>query len=517
MTSRRIDPARIAPSNRLFLDLVSGDPAALGLFERAPEAFQEAAEARGVAARARHDLRDMLRAYLAPLGGSRRSLDNVDAIGEPGTLCVITGQQAGFLGGPAYTAYKILTTVRLARRLERDLGTRVVPVFWLASEDHDFTEINRVQWIGDGGELERVSFDWDGRGRSIEALPITEAVSVAYDEVAGRLLASHPEGAGLFAPDGAADYASWHARIWARWFADEGLVVVEPRAIRPLAAGFLSEACERAGEVRAAIRSGADAVRAAGYVPVLDEAVVGMPFVLGPSGRRTRVPPDGSVALEAGETVSADAALRPILADSLFPTVASVLGPGEIAYHAMLGPLYAAFGVSQPVFVPRHGYTLLSPGEAEIFDRLGIAIDSAVDPSFDPTQALDAAVSPEVRDAFVAARTGLRESLADLRSTVGALDPSLEARWRQAVDRAEREIAKLQERAFRTDLGRRGISTRALRATLSSLHPGGRPQERVLSAAHFVARFGVQWLHQLPGEDALGRFSHYAVTLHEQH
>ena len=515
-----IPPEVIVPDNRLFLDLVAGSPSATDLFERAPRAFAEAAARRDAAGsedEARAALCGELRTYNAGLGASAQTLNRIDSLGEPDTLCVITGQQAGFLGGPAYTAYKILTTVRLAARLERDMARHVVPVFWLASEDHDIAEINRVRWMADRGEIGTVSFAWDGKGRAVEALPITDEISQAFADVLAGLPGTHRDALDRFAPSAHDDYATWHARIWSRWFADEGLVVIEPRTLRPLATAFFANALGRRDEMRAALRSGAGSVRAAGYEPPLDPDVAGSPFVVRSSGERTRLAPDRPPTLGSDEAWSADAALRPILADSLFPTVATVLGPGEIAYHTMLRPLYESLGVPQPVVVPRHGYTLLDPSEAELLQRLDIPVESAVSPDFDPSPAIEAAVPEDIRRAFGDARTALRASLAGLESTVRELDPSLEARWRQATDRADREIEKLQDRAARVALGRRGVSAARLQALLTSVRPGGRPQERALSFVGLAARFGVQWLRRLPGEDAPGRFSHYAVTIHEDH
>ena len=121
----------------------------------------------------------LLSAYNARMGASTHTLANVEALGEPNTGCVISGQQVGFLGGPAYTAYKILTSVRLARHLQELTGVRMVPVFWLASEDHDFREINHTFVVKGDGEIGRVAFDWADEGRSISQLPITPRIERA--------------------------------------------------------------------------------------------------------------------------------------------------------------------------------------------------------------------------------------------------------------------------------------------------------------------------------------------------
>jgi len=507
-----VDPALIYPDSRLFLDYISGRSELLALFERAPSSFREAADPRG-----QQDLpREALCASLAKLnrdiGASEQTLQNITQLATGESLCVITGQQAGFLGGPAYTAYKILTTIRLARQLASDLDRPVVPVFWLASEDHDFTEINRARWMAADGAVRTASFDWAGKGRAIEAMPLTSEILSAADEVA-EALGYSPELATLLAPHENDDYARWHARIWSRLFAKDGLILLEPRAIRHLTASFFRKATAQNDAIHLGLEQTASRLSELGYEPALDPQRAGRPFIVPPSGQRTRT--DGQ-AYDPSAIYSADAALRPILADSLLPTVASVLGPGEIAYHAQLRPIYEALDVTQPVFVARHGYTLLAESDAELLDKLGISFISALDPSFDAQPILDAKLPDNLRGAFDGARSGVRDALSPLQPVVRGVDPGLEARWRQVSDRADREITQLQDRVGRAELARSGISGRRLRSAIEMLRPGARPQERALSLVHFLAQFGIQWLQQLPGTEHPERFSHNVVTIHDQ-
>ena len=512
MCRHAVDPQRIYSKSPLFLDYLAQRPELLALFQRAPTAFHEAAVLRSGQDLPRAALCDALADYSRPLDASARTLDAIERLREPGSLCVLTGQQAGFLGGPAYTAYKILTAIRLARHLSGTLDAPIIPTFWLASEDHDFTEINRARWLDTDGTPRSESFDWEDRGCAIEALPLTDEIRATLANVTAALTCP-PDLQDLLSPREGDDYCRWHARIWSRLFADDGLVVIEPRAFRHLAGPFFERAFAQADAIRDGLEAASHRLESLGFTPALDARTAGRPFRIDAGGKRTRVsaqPYDPSAAY------SADAALRPVLADSLFPTVASVLGPGEIAYHAQLRPIYEALGVPQPVVVPRHGYTVLSGSDASLLDRLGVSVGAALDPAFDPQPLLDAQIPDALRQAFTAARRGIGDALLPLAPLVRQADPGLEARWRQVSDRADREIAQLGERVARAELARAGVSVRRLRATIESLHPGGQPQERVLSLVHFLARFGVQWLHQLPEAEHPDRFSHEVVTIHDQ-
>ena len=186
MIAREIRPELVYPDRRLFLDYVAGTGSAVRFFANAPDGFAAAARTRQTAGGAREPLADALRTYNERLGASAASLANIARLRDGSTLCVIGGQQAGFLGGPLYTVYKILSIVRLSSWLAEKLSVPVVPVFWLATEDHDFTEINRVVFLEEDGALRTISFDWSDRGRPIEQLPVSAEVANAASDDARK-------------------------------------------------------------------------------------------------------------------------------------------------------------------------------------------------------------------------------------------------------------------------------------------------------------------------------------------
>ena len=508
----RLSPSDVYPDNKLLAEYVAGRPETLSLFGHAPGNYHVGSDRR-----MDPDLVNRLRAYNESLGCSDETLRNLDALSHPETRCVIGGHQAIFLGGPAFTTYKILTVVRLARRLTTMSDIPIVPVFWLASEDHDFGEIHRLRFLERDGALRTINFGWPEQGRPIEALPITEAVRAALEE-STRLLGERPRGAdlaSLLQPEPGDDYATWHARIWSRLFDEAGLIVVEPRILRPFSGRFLHETLRRDAEVRDALRRGATDVQAAGYPPALDPHRVGCPFVFDAQGKRQRIDDAGAhvdTVLDRPEAYSTDAALRPLLADRLLPTIASVLGPGELAYQAMLKPLYQLLDVPQPVLVPRQGYTVLDPSEARLLEQIGVDPGDVIRGTFDASRAMAGAASKDVSDAFDRARESVEEALRPLRPVLGGLDSDLNARWEQTLRHAQQGIAKLEDRARRADLARSGISAAGVRRLESTLRPAGKLQERVLSFVHFASLYGVEWLHELPGADEAGTFAHYVAT-----
>jgi len=510
-----VDAAVLYPDNRLFLDFIAGRSTAAGFFEHDPDGFSKAADARGSIAYPRAALVDALLAYNARLGAGPRVVANIEALGDTSTLCVLAGQQAGFLGGPAYTAFKALHTVRLAKWLGERLKRRVVPVFWLASDDHDFTEINRVHLL-EGSKLRTVSFDWSDRGHPIESLPRTSAIQEAADAVLDHLPRTHSNVRDLFLPEEADDYALWHARIWSRLFKRQGLLLIEPRVLRHLAGDFFQRALSLSPKITDQLRQVADELRKTGYEARLEPERAGRLFVIAEDGRRVRPESHGGRAVDPHRDphiYSPDAVMRPLLADTLFPTIASLLGPGEIAYQAMLNPLYKLFDLPQPLIVPRHGYTLLSEEETALLSRLGVSCAEALSVGFDPAVTARERTSPGLQAAFQATRQAVEKAFAPLRPELRDIDPSLDARWRQSSDHSNQAITKLEERAVRADLARRGLSIPQLHSLAFTLRPTGEPQERVLSFVHFAMKFGVEWLTVLERTGSAERFEHRVLTV----
>ena len=506
--------------NRLYLDYIAGIGSAADFFSHAPLDFGAVFEARRGYPYPRQEAVRVLVEYNSGLGAGSRTLVNINALCDPATFCVIAGQQAGFLGGPVYTAYKIITTIRLAAHLQETLGARFVPVFWLATEDHDFHEINHAYVTQRDGEVGRVKFDWEQAGHPVADLPVTASITRAYGDYFEKLLPGpfHSQAKALFAPQPGEDFCAWHARIWSSLFAEHGLVIVEPSTLHPLASGFFQRALEQSDEVRNRLDGVAHRLRADGYQPALTSPQAGRLYTFDTTGRRVRVEDPGTHLAQVAahpERYSTDAALRPLFADAIFPIVASVLGPGEIAYQAMLRPLYDLFDLPQPLLFPRKSYTVVSAGQAGRIARYGTNVRAILTGQLEVDGTFRDLVPASERALFDRARRELAEALAPLQPYLEDIDPGLGKTWEQTLSSSMRNLAKLEERATRARMSRLGLSKRELRALRNSLLPRGRLQERVFSLPHFVNDYGGRFIDEILSAGELADFAHHVLTLEE--
>lgn len=519
-----IDPHILYSQARFFLDFIEDKKSATEFFEHSLASVHQLAQARqSFAGRQTHrQVGDVLLEYNQMLGASAASLENIERLRSENALCVIGGQQAGFLGGPLLVIYKIISVIRTARRLSEHLKAPVLPVFWLASEDHDFTEINHTRWLDDSGILRTISFNWEGSGRPIEQLPITDAVRAAFTDVRQQIRFSNVADAAIFSPTGEDDYCSWHARIWSRLFADHGLILVEPHILRRLAEPFFERALSDHDVIKAGLARTSARLTEHGYPIPIDPSRSGTLFKISADGKRQRIQSLVEETSAGGgprtaDTYSADVALRPLLADSLLPTIANILGPSELAYHAMLRPLYEQWDIPQPLALPRQGATVIPRPGFDLINSVGMEISEALDPGFKPADVIKRLASDELRARFSEARARLEEALAPLKPHLSQLDQGLETRWRQTVDQAQHQVTRLEDRAIRADLARRGISVKDIQNLKPLLLPMEKPQERILSAFSLIANYGVEWIHELIARDEPDRFQHQLIILEESH
>lgn len=506
--------------NRLYLDYIAGVSTASAFYTHSPMDFAVALASRRSYPYPRREVSRLLASYNANLGAHTHAMASIEALLDTDTFCVIAGNQVGFLGGPVYTAYKIITTIRLAARLQAELGVRCVPMFWLASEDHDFNEINHIYLLKSDGEVGQIKFSWDKEGNPVSDLPLSEDVRRAYQEYFGSLLPDSylPQVEPLFTPRLSESYCTWHARLWSQLFSRHGLVLVEPWVIRPLGGGFLRFALEHTGEIGRRLADIAQRLAAAGYSPALTSERAGYMYTFDLSGRRVRVeePQEHLTEAEAHpERYSTDAVLRPLFVDAILPVVADVLGAGEIAYQAMLKPLHELFAVPQPLLFPRKHYTVVAKAEADLIARYGTSVADILCGRFDLDAAFRNLMPADELALFVSVRHHVEEALTPLRPYVESVDPGLGQTWAGTLANAVRGLDKLEERTLKARLSQLGLSKQHLQALRNALLPRGRLQERVLPLPHFLARYGLGFLKAFFSAGHLEDFSHHILTLEE--
>ncbi|HEY8450128.1 MAG TPA: bacillithiol biosynthesis cysteine-adding enzyme BshC, partial [Bacillota bacterium] len=299
------------------------------------------------------DLRD----YQHQLDADAAALQQVALLAQPGTLVVVTGQQAGLLGGPLFTLYKAVTAIRLARELGEQLGRPVVPVFWIASDDHDFDEVRRAYLRDRRGRLRELALPGQRGRRPVGELPPPRrwlSLLREVEQALGERLHHRPvlERAEHIPAD--ANWADAFGRLLAGLLSRYGLVILNPmrRPLRALLRDFFPLALLRKDSIHRELAAAATRLERRGYPPALAFDVEHSHLFLLEDGERVAlqfqdgelVDRDGRVRLSLASALrlmdeepwrfSPNVVLRPLAQDKLLPTLAYVAGPGEVGYLA---------------------------------------------------------------------------------------------------------------------------------------------------------------------------------------
>lgn len=502
------------PLSPLFRDYLAARGRASSFYSLgySKEDMAKAASATAAFAHPRPELSAALAAE-QPEGSEARA--NAEALKDPRTTAVVTGQQSVLFGGPLYVLYKALAAVELARTMSESLNKRVVPVFWVASDDHDFAEIRTTTILDSNSELKTMRYEprvepnlQPASTILLDETIVELAASVRQslpaspwkDEVCDVIEAAYRPGESI---------SGAFARLLHHFL--PGLVIFDPAvpALKDLMRPVIErEIAESSPTSRLAAAVGEELL-AAGYhqqVPVRATGFLNLFLVEGGKRRALGLSEKGveirgsnltitPAELLARLSASPDAAspgvmLRPLAQDYLLPTIAYVGGPAEVAYHAQIGPSYAHFGIPRPVIFPRPSFTLIDSASARAMDAETLTFeDLQTDTEALLAQAAREA-NPDVERNFTEARAAIESGFKGLEETLARLDPTLRGASQSALGRALHQVEGLHEKALRTM--KRQDATRAdrLRRTRDAIFPGGSLQERGLSWISLLARHG---------------------------
>lgn len=507
----------LSVTSSFFAAWLGGEPRATALL---PDSFRRPSDrAKAVAhAAARPMDTEAMRAIAAQNARfvpSAERTKNLELLARAGTAAVLTGQQVGLFLGPLFTVYKAATAIAAARQLFQETGTPVVPIFWLQTEDHDLPEVDHC-FIPGPSKLSLAFADAQTSrapvAHRILGPSITPALAALRESLAGLPSAEEPLALleRCYRPD--ATLADAFAHAIAELFADEGLIVINPRdpTLARRAASIHRAALEQAQPISDALITHGRALTKAGFAEQVHIRPGSPLSFVSPddvNGARYRIDPTEKkdtwllAGLPEKKTLTTaellgwlereplrfttSALLRPLVQDTLLPTAAYVGGPGELAYFAQLAPLYAHLNVPMPLIVLRSRFRVLEERTRNLLQKVGLSADEFCSgklllPPTGPLADLEARLTAPLAE------------LARIRESVLAIDASLskplqrtEATIRRAAQRLATKVARALSQKDQT-------TTDRIEKLRAQLVPHGEPQERVYGLPYFAARFGTR-------------------------
>jgi bacillithiol synthase len=520
---------RLPHQPKLFVRLIDDYSSVKQFYPHPPnmDAVKRVASTLNFPAERRREVAGILREQNAAFGASAATTNNLEKL-ERGAVAVVSGQQVGLFGGPAYAVYKALTAIRLAEELSES-GIPAVPVFWMATEDHDLDEVRHVTWF-DSGKLVRFELPSEAAaghpvGQVRLGPPIQDNVKKAVGLLSGP--ASETISRALEQSYKSNDtYGSAFGKLFAQLFAEQGLILLDPLDARlhRIAAPQYKKALQDRDELNDKLLQRGKELERAGYdVQVKVTARSTLLFTMR-DGMRQPVAASNShfksgdaawtrdealrLLDSSPQTFSANALFRPVVQDYLLPTAAYLGGPAEIAYFAQSSVIYEHVLGRMPVILPRAGFTILDAKAEKLLQKYGLCIENLWAGPQELRRKMESVSVPEaVSQNFDRDKAQLESTLAELGAQIEKLDSTLTGAVTTARNKISFQLEKLRRKTGRALDQKAGLLAEHERFLENLLYPNKSLQSRELCFLPFLARWGMEGLgelQKLSGSDTLG-------------
>jgi bacillithiol synthase len=515
---------------RKVASLYAGDPTA-------PSAWQDTIGRVQRHARNHQGIADVIAAQQASRNAPPEAREAAAKLAEARTVAVVTGQQAGAFGGPMYTLLKAITAIQLARRTANEHGAQAIAIFWVDAEDHDWAEVASATVLDEVFQAKTVTLaPPEGAGEMpVAALTLDPRIDESVNEMARALQTTEFSDWVISSVRDAYRPGIRMADAFARWLeallGPYGLVVFESAdpAAKPLAADVFVRELQTPGRTASLAAAAGERLAALGHAAQVQPQPDSISLFHLNGGRKPiRRQGDDAVigaatipltalveeANRAPQNFSPNVLLRPIIQDTLFPTICYVAGPSELAYLGQLGGVYQHFGPPMPLVYPRATATLIDSAAARFLSRHTVPFED-----FQPqdesalNRLLESQLPASVEQAMREADDSVRRSMQRVAEVMPALDPTLAGAAKTTLGKMEHDLKGLHTKVIHAAKRRNETLKRQFTRAQSQIFPDGHPQERTLAVVYFLNRYGPALIDRLLEELPLDLGQHWLITL----
>lgn len=536
----RIEPIQVNVVNKLIQDYRHQEKAIMKYFDYRSMDFESRAKELKSRSFKRKHLVEVLHKLNEKWKAPASTFENIDRLAREDSLVVVGGQQAGLLTGPLYSINKVISIVQLAKQQEKILGVPVIPVFWIAGEDHDFEEINHVFMNVDQKMKKFKVKQQNLEKRSVSHFEMNHVeVSNWIDLVMKQLTET------TFTNDirstiksclkESSTYVDFFARLIFQLFRNDGLVLIDSgdEAVRKIESEYFLQMINKQSEISLGVYNSFQELSKDGYsVPLEVTLDNGNLFYHKDSERiLLHVNEEGnwvgkqmevvitreellSIAKDRPELLSNNVVTRPLMQDLVFPTLAFIGGPGEISYWSVLKSAFHSLGIKMPPVVPRLSFTLMGRKIEKLLDKYDISVSSALngDIAFVRDEWLKAKVNPSIEETvtnikhtITEAHAPLRQIAKDIRSDIYQLSKKNLEHLISGVDYLEKRIVNTLKEQYDKEL----MEFHTLENTL---YPGGL-QERVWNPIPFLNEYGLEFFDKITSQELSFDEGHFVVYI----
>lgn len=352
----------------------------------------------------RDELADIIQSFMEPFGLSEKASLHIDELRQENAVTIVGGQQAGILTGPLYSVHKAITVVLHAKEQRHKLGIPVIPVFWVAGEDHDIDEINHVHSEVDGQVMkeqlyEKFIIKRMASDTALDREQMTSYIKDIFGKFGETAYTEKLLGEVLEAVRQETTFTSFFVRLMNGLFAEEGLLFIDAafEPLRKLESDYFCALIQASENIAHVVAEKELEMNREGFpMPIHAEQDATHLFYVHETGRsllsrrenRFVNEADGlsfteeellEIARKRPELLSNNVVTRPIMQDFLFPVLAFVGGAGELAYWALLKDAFHHFHIQMPIFIPRMSMTLVSRQTEKRLEEQSLSVKEVIE------------------------------------------------------------------------------------------------------------------------------------------
>lgn len=452
--------------------------------------------------------------------------ESLSALGQPGTLVISGGQQSGLFTGPLLVIYKAISIIKAANYASEQLGRPVVPIFWIAGEDHDWDEVNHTYVLSSDLQINRIRLIREDQNRlPVSKIGISNEMWDKSLTELEQLLSGSEFKEQLIADLGQISRESQtltiaFAKLLGKWFGKYGLILLDSadENLRKLEAPIFEAIITHNDELEQSYHDTAKAIGELGLAAQADVAEGGANlFYIHGNDRLLLFKQDDKFMdrkqqvsftkdellhelSQHPERFSNNVLTRPLMQDSILPVLGTVLGAGEIAYWGLTRKAFEVLGLQMPILLPRMSFTVVEGTLHKHMDKYELNWEDIISPE-KFAQKRNAWLSEQdqwnieeqfsrIKDSFKGMYEPLIEQLGEIQAGLLKLG---NANKDKIVDQIEYLQNKAKDALERTnEAGMRHFDRIEL-----SLYPSHKPQERVFNIFYYLNRYGEGWIDQL--------------------
>jgi bacillithiol biosynthesis cysteine-adding enzyme BshC len=463
----------------------------------------------------RETLCDVLERQNKSFNAKMETFRSIETLRQEETLVVFAGQQAGLYGGPLLTLYKAIGIVKKAVLLKAETGRPVVPVFWIACDDHDFEEINHTWYLNQEGKPEKISYSPE----SLKAVPVADICMDSADDYEALVEQTQKAfGTSDFTDDlyrrlfGAYGRDKCLVNAFARYLLnilpDFGLVLFCPnnKDIKTISRGFFKRLVEGHFRIKEILAESEQKLKNDGYHIQADKKesavhlfyhdperipihLAGDDFLVG--NRSFGLPALLDLIDKYPEKFSPDVLTRPVWQSFMFPVVAQSGGPAEIAYFSQMGRLFELFNLVQPYIMARPAATIIEKRQQEILEEYDIDLaDLTGDVEEVINKILSTTFPKEIEHKLKSFRDDVGVEYEELANMVIELFPNISPMTKQTFGKIDSALEHLEKKIYSHHKKQNDITRNRIYRLASTLLPNKTFQERSLNINQFIAKYG---------------------------